>query len=284
MDTNQFYNITTEIDKLVKENKINQAINLAEQELISNKNNPVIYSLLGELYEQVDFEKSIDAYKKGLELFPENSYLLIGLGFIYYNKNHFSEALPYFKLAWFNDPLNIKLITAIGNILRNLKEYSKAEKFYKLATILEKTNVFALFGLADCYRGMNLHSKALEIWLELAEIEPENKIFLTRIGDAYRMLKEYEKALNFYDKAINIDYDFYAYLGKSLTFEQMGDIQKAKEIFVNLENKEIDNSRYFYEFIKFCLRNSLKDQAKILYNDAIKKFPDNKHISSLNIY
>lgn len=283
MDTNQFYSITLEVDNLVKENKTNEAINLVEQELIKNNDNPVLYSILGELYEQVDFNKSIEAYKKGLSLFPDNSYLLIGIGFVYYNKNHFSEALPYFKLAWFNDPMNIRLITAIGNILRNLKDYSKAEKFYRLATTLEKENVFALFGLADCYRGMNLHSKALEIWLQLAQIEPENKIFLTRIGDAYRMLKEYDKALSFYERAINIEYDFYAYLGIALTYEQMGNIPKSIEIFNNIENHENNNSRFYYEYIKFCQRNSMKDKAKQLYSFATKHFPDNKYLSSLNI-
>lgn len=283
MDTNYFYSITSEIDKLVKEGKIDQSILIAEEELTKNKDNPVLYSILGELYEPKDFNKSIEYYKKGLSIFPENSYLLIGIGFVYYNKNHFSDALPYFKLAWFNDPMNIRLITAIGNILRNLKDYSKAEKFYKLATILEKSNVFALFGLADCYRGMNMHAKALEIWLQLAQIEPENKIFLTRIGDAFRMLKEYDKAVLFYDKAINIEYDFYAYLGKALTFEQMGDNQKALEIFNNIESHESNNSRYYYEFIKFCSRNSMKDRAKNLFSTAIKSFPDNKFISTLNI-
>ncbi len=284
MDTNQFYTITTEIDKLIKENKIDLAIKLAEEEIDKNNENPVLYSMLGELYEQSDFDKSIEAYKKGLKFFPENSYLLIGIGFVYYNKNLFSEALPYFKLAWFNDPTNIRLITAIGNILRNLKDYSKAEKFYILATTLEKNNVFALFGLADCYRGMNQHSKALEVWLHLAEIEPENKIFLTRIGDAYRMLKEFEKAIAFYEKAINIEYDFYAYLGKALTYEQMGNIHKSNDVFIYLENKESNNSRFYYEYIKFCLRNSLKDKAKVLYNTAINFFPDNKYILNLNIF
>lgn len=283
MDANQFYSITTEIDKLLKENKIDQALKLAEEELNKNKDNPVIYSILGELYEPIDFNKSIEFYKKGLDLFPDNSYLLIGIGFVYYNKNFFNEALGYFKAAWFNDPMNIRLITAIGNIHRNLKDYLKAEKFYKLATILEKDNVFALFGLADCYRGMNQHSKALEIWLQLAQLEPENKIFLTRIGDAYRMLKEYDKAITFYDRAISIEYDFYAYLGKALTYEQMGDINKTSEIFNFLEGKESNNSRFYYEYIKFCIRNSMKDKAKNLYNIAIKVFPDNKYISTLNI-
>lgn len=283
MDTNQFFSISTEIDKLVKENKLDEAIKLAEEELAKNKENPVIYSILGELYESIDFNKSIESYKKGLQLFPENSYLLIGIGFIYYNKNHFSEALNYFKLAWFNDPMNIRLITAIGNIHRNLKDYIKAEKFYKLATTLEKNNVFALFGLADCYRGLNLHSKALEIWLLLAQIEPENKIFLTRIGDAFRMLKEFDKALSFYDKAINIEYDFYAYLGKALTYEALEDTQKAMEVFNFLETNESNNSRFYYEYIKFCIRNSLKEKAKSLYSNAIKNFPDNKFISTLNI-
>ncbi|MCR4420860.1 MAG: tetratricopeptide repeat protein [Spirochaetales bacterium] len=283
MDTNQFYSITTEIDNLVKNNRLSDAIKLAEEELAKNQDNPVIYSILGELYESIDFNRSIEAYKKGLSLFPENSYLLIGLGFVYYNKNHFSEALQYFKLAWFNDPMNIRLITAIGNIHRNLKDYFKAEKFYKLATTLEKENVFALFGLADCYRGLNLHSKALEIWLQLAQIEPENKIFLTRIGDAYRMLKEYDKALSFYDRAINIEYDFYAYLGKALTYEQMGNIQKSVETFNILESREKDNSRFYYEYIKFCLRNSMKDKAKSLYTFATKNFPDNRYIALINI-
>lgn len=283
MDTNQFISVTSTIDKLMKENRINEAIVIAENELQKTKENPILYSLLGELYEKVDIDKSIEYFKKGLERFPDNLYLLIGLGFVYYNKDYFIEALNYFKQAWFNDPLNIKLITAIGNALRNLKDFQKAEKFYRLAIALEQKNVFALFGLADCYRGMNQHANALEIWIKLAEIEPENKIFLTRIGDAYRMLKEHENALIYYNKALDLNYDFYAELGKALTYEQMGQIEESQVIFESIENREGNNSRYFYEYIKFLLRNNLKDKAKEVYQASLKRFPDNRYILSLSL-
>lgn len=281
MKRNDFYKISSNVDELIKAGKINDAIDAVKREFDADPENPVYYSLLGELYEDVDFNQSVHYYEMGLHKFRDNPYLLIGLGFIYYNIGNFEKAREYFQEAWLNDPSNIKLITAIGNIFRNLKNYDKALKYYELAKLVDPKNIFALFGLADCYRGLNHHERALSTWLQLHEIEPGNKIFITRIGDSYRLLRNYTSAIEFYDKALTIDYDFYAELGKALCYEQTGDENKSFELFRELERKESGNSRFYYEYLKFLIRNRQFETVRKLWEICQKKFPGNRYLSSL---
>jgi len=47
-------------------------------------------------------------------------------------------------------------------------------------------------------------------------------MILTRAGDAYRNLKDFDSSKNFYERALNIEFDTYAVMGLAL-------VQKSRE-------------------------------------------------------
>ncbi len=244
--------------------------------------NPEIYSLLGDVLQNVNKADAIAYYKKGLNIHPKNAYLNTGLGFLYFNGKDFTNAEKYLVNIWVEDPTNIRLLTALGKIYKAWKQYEKAMKFYRICELLEPHNSFVLYGLADTYRGMGSSNHALKYWLKFHNLEPRNKVALTRIGDCYTKLNDKENALSFYLKALAIDYDFFAYIGAAKIYFLKNNTEKALEIYEKISTIEHKNSRYFFEYISFCLESGMKEKAFELLNKASNLFPGNMYIESLN--
>lgn len=284
MNQLKFNEFTEYIEKLIKSKSFGEAIEQTIKFFIDDKDNPQFYVTMGKIYENFDIKNAIDYYQEGLAKHPDNIYLLINLGFLYYNNKKYSEALNYLLNALLDDITNIKILTAVGNIYKHFNKFNKALKYYKVAYALDNTNIFALMGLADSYRGLLNYSKSLEYWLILNQLQPNNKIFYTRIGDSYRNLNQFEKALEYYDKALEIDYDFFAYIGKAKILRELQNYEEIFKINDLLKEKEKNNSRYFYEFTKIFLSINENDYAKNLFEEAKEKFKNNKHIMQLEQY
>ena len=270
-----------EINKLIQTRLFDKAISNLEKLIHNNKNNDKLYALIGDTYLHIDKKKAESYYIQGYDINKNNYNINIGLGFIYFNNKDFVNAEKYLTNAFTEDPANTKLLTSIGKISKSLKKYDKAIKYYKLCEMIDKNNSFALYGLADTFRWIGNNEKALEYWLKFHEIEKKNKVAMTRIGDCYTKKNDYEKAIIFYNRALNIGYDFYAFLGLAKIYQLMNDNQRALNIYRKIFPTEKNNSRYYYEFINFCISSSMKEKARDLYNSAINIFPENSIIESL---
>lgn len=282
MEQTHFNEFSKIIDDLIRKKGYGEAIEKTIKFFIEDKDNPLFFITMGKIYENFDIKNAIEYYKEGLSKHPKNVYLFnVNLGFLYYNNKKYNEALNYLLEALPDDITNLKILTAIGNIYKHFNKFNKAVKYFKVAYALDKSNIFALMGLADCYRGLLNYSKSLEYWLTLNQLQPKNKIFYTRIGDSYRNLNQYKKALEYYNKALEIDYDFFAYIGKAKIFKELQQYEEILKINDILKEKEKDNSRYYYEFIKIFLSINETEYAKTLFELANKKFQKNKYIQQL---
>lgn len=271
-----------EIDGLLAQREYKKAISKLEANFGRDHDNPEVYGLLGDISQNVNKNEAIAYYKKGLAIDSKNAHLNIGIGFLYFNGKNFINAERYLLNIWVEDPINIRLLTALGKIYKSWKQYQKAMKYYRICELLEPNNPFAIYGLADTYRGMGSYDKALEYWLKFHNLEPHNKVAITRIGDCYAKLNDQEKALSFYNKALAIDYDFFASIGAAKIHLSKNNIDKAVEIFNKISTVEQENSRYFFEHISFLLESGLKDEAFELHRKASFLFPGNAFIESLN--
>lgn len=271
-----------EVNQLVARRQYKKALSMLESMIDRGPENPEIYALLGDISQNVNKNEAIAYYKKGLAIDPKNAHLNIGIGFLYFNGKYFINAEKHLLNIWIEDPTNIRLLTALGKIYKSWKQYQKAMKYYHICELLDPTNPFAIYGLADTYRGMGSNDKALEYWLKFHNLEPYNKVAITRIGDCYAKLNDKENALLFYQKALDIDYDFFAHLGTAKIYLSTKNIEKAEEIFEKISVLEQNNSRYFFEHICFYLEAGMSNKAFELHRKASSLFPGNVFIESLN--
>jgi len=282
MEQGDFSRLKLEVDEFVAHRYYEKAISVIESLVDDNHKNSDIYSILGDISQNINKTDAITYYQKGLALYPKNPRLNIGLGFLYFNSKDFVNAEKYLVNIWVEDPTNIRLLTALGKIYKSWKQYEKAMKYYRICELLDPQNSFAIYGLADTYRGMENNDNALRYWPKFHSLEPCNKVAITRIGDCYSKLNDKENALNFYLKAIGIDYDFFAYIGAAKVYFSKNDTEKALELFEKISVREQKNSRYFYEYINFCLESGMKEKAFELHHRASNLFPGNGYIESLN--
>lgn len=273
--------LLSKIENLVINKQYQEATSTLKSLINEKKYNPKIYSLLGDILQNISKIDAIHYYEEGLSIYPKDPHLNIGLGFLYFNNKDYHNSEKYILNIWVEDPTNIKLLTALGKIYKSRKQFEKAMKYFRICELLDPNNSFALYGLADTYRGLGDNDNALKYWLKFHGIEPANKVALTRIGDCFAKAGNKDKAVLFYNKALDIGYDFFAHIGIAKIYIANDRIDKAIEIYEKLQQSENNNSRYYYEYITCCFQSAQKDKAIQLYNKAIALFPGNAQIQSL---
>ena len=157
--------------------------------------------------------------------------------------------------------VDIRVLTAIGNCYRKLKHFDKGIPYFEKALEKEPNNFYALFGIADCYRGIGRQNMSLVYWNKILEQDPKNKVILTRAGDAYRNMGDYEKATEYYQNALNIEFDIYAVLGLAVIARQQGKYEEAIASLRSLLQNDPKNYRIYVELAQTYLMNNQKQQA-----------------------
>jgi len=176
----------------------------------SDKN---LYLYLGSCYDGLKkYDKAVEFYKKGVELYPEEKVnYLKKLAYHYYNVKDYENAVSTIDEALILAPDNSKLLYLKGNSLGNLNNYNEAISVYE--SILSK--------------------------------EPDNKKVISKMGVMiYRKTEvSYKKEVNRYEKLKNPDrVDYHNYrenidqlnLGykKALTYLEKAKANKPNDKFI----------------------------------------------------
>jgi tetratricopeptide (TPR) repeat protein len=231
-------------------NQYQKAIDIWEQYLLHDNKNITILTRVADAYRKVrNFSRSKLFFERVLEMEENNPYAIIGLGRLYYDFMEYDTALYYWEKMYnlHNKNPDIRVLTSIGNCYRKLKTFKDGIPYFEAAFQREQDNFYALFGLADCYRGLNNHERSLVYWRYILEQDPGNKAILTRAGDACRTTGDYGCALDYYNRALNIEFDVYAVLGLALTSKAKGNYDEAIESLKQLINQDNRNYRLFIE-------------------------------------
>lgn len=276
-----FDRLKASIDRCVSQHDYKKAKQTLEVAMMEHPNHVSLYALLGDVLQNVSKEEALAAYYHGLAIDPDNSYLHIAIGYVFFNRKEFERAERFFQKAWVDDPTNVRLLTVLGKIYKSQKKYEKAIKYYRICELVDPGNSFALYGLADAFRGIGNNEQALKCWLKFHGLEPTNKVAITRIGDCYMNLADIESALSYYQKALAVGYDFYAHLGIARAYFYQGRVDLAIETLERIAGRENTNSRYYYEYARICLDAGREESAKAIFKRAEKMLPGNTYLQSL---
>ncbi len=181
-----------------------------------------------------DPERAIDAYKKAIELRPDDPRTHLALGKIYLSKwkSSYDAAYKKYELDTFN---NVK---RSQNLVEDLKRYGLNVE-YKESAIREfnetlkysPNNLYALEFLATEYLNSKRFKEAIAAYNHLIKISQNDSNAYWNIADAYKEIGEYSLAIENLERAVKIDNDreFYFYkMGE--VYLKMGDKEKAFEM------------------------------------------------------
>ncbi|MBU0934641.1 MAG: tetratricopeptide repeat protein [Spirochaetes bacterium] len=265
-------------------NQYQKAIEIWEQYLLHDNKNITVLTRIADAYRKVrDFKKSKAIYLRVLEMETDNPYALIGLGHLHYDFKEYRDALHYWaRMVQFQgDAVDIRVLTSIGNCYRKLKQFDMGIPYFERALAKEPENFYALFGLADCYRGTTAPDESLHYWSQILNRDPKNKVILTRAGDAYRNMGDYEAAVEFYEKALDIEFDVYAVLGMATIARLQGKISEAIESLQKLVQNDTRNYRLYIELAQCYMATGDRKKAEEILQDFQRLGIRNPHVQDL---
>jgi len=261
-------------------NQYQKAIEIWEQYLLHDNKNITVLTRVADAYRKVrDFRKSKAIYLRVLEMEQDNPYALIGLGHLHYDFKEYKDALGYWQrmVELQGEGVDIRVLTSIGNCYRKLKQFESGVPYFEKALVKEPDNFYALFGLADCFRGTGQQHLSLDHWNRILAKDPKNKVILTRAGDAYRSMGEYESAAEYYEKALNIEFDVYAVLGLAVVARMQGKFDDAVVSLRRLIQNDPKNYRLYLELSQCYIAK--KDEQL-----ALEALVDFQRLGIRNIY
>jgi tetratricopeptide (TPR) repeat protein len=225
-----------------------------------------------------NFKESEVYYMAALQINPNDQYVIVGLGHLYFACQRYKEAIQWWEKLLSTQPKNIKILTEIGNSYRKIKDFDKAIVYYSKAKELDTKNFFALYGLAESYRGKKDFDSAIEYWEAILEFDPDNKLIINRYADSLRGMGNYDKALECFNKILATGDDYYALLGKAASLRLIGELPKAEDIYLELSEKFPMDPRPGMELADLWNHTDRSEKAIQLLENLAKKFPSNTDI------
>jgi len=122
------------------------------------------------------FDDAICAYKKVVELNPNNFPALFRLGNAYYHTDNFTQALDWYHKAAQKQPGDSRVLFNIGEAYVKLNQPEQAVKYYQRVQHATAEIPHVGLRLAECYRTLGEYTKAHELLVALSDAKntPEN--------------------------------------------------------------------------------------------------------------
>jgi len=198
------------------------------------------YQIQGDYYYRLEtYDKSIEAFSKLLELYPDDI-----------NGNN-----------------------VLGIIYANIEEWDKAIELHEVNVLNRVEFMYAYTNLADAYSGKGLYDKAKEVLEFYLDNFPDNAYVHHALSSLYIERSELDLAMIEAEKAFKLDpTDHVNFMRKGDIFLYKGDFVKAEEEYKNLLNVK-EPVGYAWYFIKLSYLYKLQgrfEKSKSMILQGIK--------------
>ena len=157
--------------------------------------------LLASVYaKQRDLASSSAAYKKIIEIDPQNAAAYLGLGETLVRLQKPQDAALNLEKALALDPSKKEALMFLGNAYQDSREWTKAADAYEkyLTTASPQDPAMIARNLADCRMEANEFEKAAAAYGEAAKNKPDDLYLLYKQGQAYERAGKAEQAESIY--------------------------------------------------------------------------------------
>ncbi|PWR73137.1 tetratricopeptide repeat protein [Methanospirillum stamsii] len=223
------------------------------------------WKLLGKIYEDLElFQEAEEAYRKGLEIAPDNEDLLLSLASVLEEQEEYEDSLEIIEGVLEKNPKNYDALIHKGYVLGLLEEYENAYEIFEFLSgeLPDNEDVWWDLGWIESCR--DNQKEAIKAYLKTIELIPEEPAIWDNLGYCYEMTGESEKATEAYFRSIELgleDPEMFMRLADLLISE--GKYEKSLELFDQIITLKPDDEEVW------------KVRADILYelsrfSDALK--------------
>jgi tetratricopeptide (TPR) repeat protein len=192
---------------------------------------------LGEAYFHgpMDYDKSLEAFERVLELDPSLNLAYRHIFDIYYYREQYDQGIIRASQFVSNYPDKPWGYIYLGMMFNGKKEYSKAINVYKEAISISPNMPSTQLGLIELYYNSELYDQGLTYADSMASIFPEHSWIYALRGMCHTGLGQYDQAIEAYQDGLIIDpNDYRIHIYLSYTYQLMGDYESANEQLVYL--------------------------------------------------
>ncbi len=190
---------------LAKEGDIIEAKANLEKLYETNKDNPMIYSALGEIYKELKlYKKAIDIFKEGLNAFPSSFSFLSEIVDILIDDKNYDEALKYaddFIKTYPNCP---SAHNSLARIYYRQKDYKKALEELLSLVKLDKNNAEAFYFTGLIFNDIAKPEDAVKNLTVALNLNPTKAKYYAQTSRAYSLLGSSQDAMLFIKEAIEL--------------------------------------------------------------------------------
>ena len=247
-----------------------------------NSQNAQNYFDLGyKYYNNGEYEKAVDAYKKYIAENPQNSAAYNNLGGAYFGLSDYANAADAFRRAIELDPQNADAYNNLGLAYANMSNYASAVDAYKKAIEINPQLADAYFNLGNAYANINNYASAVDAYKKAIEINPQNANAYYNLGVAYGELNDIANKIVAYKKAIEINPQYAAaYNNLGVAYGELNDYANAAENFRRATELDPQNADAYYNFGVALVMLNRYDEALQNINRAIELNPSNSDYSA----
>ncbi|MCL2276351.1 MAG: tetratricopeptide repeat protein [Treponema sp.] len=232
--------------QLLKENKVNDAIDCFSKILMMDENNNYALVGMGDASRKMgSVRDAVKYYQRCLSHHPRNNYALFGLADCYKSLNQYQKAIEIWELYLRHDEKNITVLTRIADAYRKIRDFANSKKTYTRVIEIEENNPYAIIGLGHLHYDFKEYREALFYWEQMLEQKKgfaknsaADSMFLnnadidirvlTSIGNCHRKLKTFSEGIAFFEAALNRESsNFYALFGLADCYRGLGETKKS---------------------------------------------------------
>ena len=261
--------------------ELRKAKDIYDRILLKNKVNAEVFYQYAILSTQLcDTDTAEKILKKVIKMQPNSAKAHKDLGVIYLGKRLFDWAEDEFSIAMELAPDDFDIVFEYANYLYSVADYQKADKYYEKAISIDANSIVRTFLALNRLALNNLESaKALISEAVVSSNEHEYTLFVA--GRVHYALKDYEEAKSYLIKALEkkVADDTVNLLG--LTYFELGEFDKANNIFLNLLDKNPKNTVLLINSAKCYENMGDADKALEQAERLLEIFPDSEEALEL---
>ena len=219
--------------QLLKENKINDAIDCFTKILMLDENNNYALVGMGDATRKQGFiREAVKFYQRCLAHHPGNNYALFGLADCYKAMNQYQKAIEIWEQYLIHDEKNITVLTRIADAYRKVRDFANSKIIYLRVLDMEETNPYAIIGLGHLHYNFKEYKEALFYWEKIIKINSDNVDIrvLTSIGNCHRKLKTFNEGIPYFKTALQKEKgNFYALFGLADCYRGLNLLENSLE-------------------------------------------------------
>ena len=265
------------------QNKVDDAIELLNKTVWTKNDSDQAYMLLGQAYSLNKDQKQADKnFKQALELNPANIQAFIPIYSGYIQANQKETARQYLNKALKAKPNQILLLTNKADLDISEKKWDDAQETVQRIALFSKNKAVPMYLQANILQGKGQYADAIKLYEKLLNEFPGHVNSMVNLVRSYEALKGRDKAFAFLESQQKKHPEDLAIVGVlSDLYMANKDYVKAKQLLTSQIKQSPDKSVPLYlalAKVEAIIEKSAEG-AKEVYLKGLKDNPDNIQLS-----